>query len=82
VITALQNRQPPPDPARVLLDTGEVRVGSRGLDKAGFERAAAAYALHFAGATEKSSFNVFTQKPVVFEQTGGRRAIALFATAD
>jgi DNA polymerase-3 subunit delta len=63
VITALQNRNRLLIQLRVLLDTGEVRVGSRGLDKAGFERAAAAYARHFAGSTEKSSFNVFTQNP-------------------
>jgi DNA polymerase-3 subunit delta len=43
------------------MDTGEVRLGLRGLDKAGFERAAAAYGRHFGGSTEKSSFNVFTQ---------------------
>jgi DNA polymerase-3 subunit delta len=63
VITALQNRNRLLIQLRVLLDTGEVRVGSRGVDKAGFERAAAAYARHFAGSTEKSSFNVFTQNP-------------------
>jgi DNA polymerase-3 subunit delta len=61
VITALQNRNRLLLQLRVLLDTGEVRLGARGLDKAGFERAAAAYTRHFAGATEKSSFNVFTQ---------------------
>jgi DNA polymerase-3 subunit delta len=63
VITALQNRNRLLIQLRVLLDSGEVRVGQRGLDKAGFERAAAAYARHFAGSTEKSSFNVFTQNP-------------------
>jgi DNA polymerase-3 subunit delta len=63
VITALQNRNRLLIQLRVLLDTGEVRVGSRGVDKAGFERAAAAYARHFAGSTDKSSFNVFTQNP-------------------
>ena len=63
VIVALQNRNRLLIQLRVLLDTGEVRAGARGLDKAGFERAAAAYARHFAGATEKSTFNVFTQHP-------------------
>jgi DNA polymerase-3 subunit delta len=71
VITALQNRNRLLIQLRVLLDTGEVRVGSRGLDKAGFERAAAAYALHFAGATEKSSFNVFTQNPWYLSKLAG-----------
>jgi len=61
VITALQNRNRLLLQLRVLLDSGEVRLGPRGLDKAGFERAAAAYARNFAGATEKSSFNLFTQ---------------------
>ena len=61
VIAALQNRNRLLVQLRVLIDAGEVRIGSRGLDKAGFERAAAAYARHFGNATEKSSFNVFTQ---------------------
>jgi DNA polymerase-3 subunit delta len=61
VITALQNRNRLLVQLRVLVDAGEVRLGPRGLDKASFERAAAAYARHFAGVTEKSSFNVFTQ---------------------
>ncbi len=63
MIVALQKRNRLLIQLRVLLDTGEVRAGARGLDKAGFERAAAAYARHFAGATEKSTFNVFTQHP-------------------
>lgn len=61
VITALQNRNRLLIQLRVLLDSGEVRLGPRGLDKAGFERAAAVYAPHFGGSTEKSSFNAFTQ---------------------
>ena len=82
VITALQNRNRLLLQLRVLLDTGEVRLGPRGLDKAGFERAAAAYARHFAGAAEKSSFNVFTQNLVVSGQAGGEREIARLAPAD
>jgi DNA polymerase-3 subunit delta len=61
VLTALQNRNRLLIQVRTLLDAGEVRLGPRGLDKAGFERAAAAYGPHFAGAGEKSSFNLFTQ---------------------
>jgi DNA polymerase-3 subunit delta len=61
VITALQNRNRLLVQLRVLLDAGAVRLGPRGLDKIGFERAAAAYASHFGGSTEKSSLNVFTQ---------------------
>jgi DNA polymerase-3 subunit delta len=61
VIIALQNRNRLLVQLRVLMDTGEVRLGPRGLDQAGFERAATAYGRHFGGATEKSPFNVFTQ---------------------
>ena len=47
--------------ARALLDAGEVRAGPRGLD--GLQRAAGVHGAHFAGASEKSSFNLFTQNP-------------------
>ncbi len=63
VITALQNRNRTLIQLRVLLDAGGVRAGPRGLDKSGFERAAAAYARHFGGSMEKSSYNIFTQNP-------------------
>ena len=63
VISALQNRNRILLQIRALLDSGEVRLGPRGLDKSGFDRAAATYGTHFTGATEKSSFNVFTQNP-------------------
>lgn len=63
ILASLQNRNRLLLQLRVLLDTGEVRAGPRGLDKAGFDRAAAAYGRHFGGAAEKSSFNVFTQNP-------------------
>jgi DNA polymerase-3 subunit delta len=63
IITALQNRNRLLVQLRVLLDSGEVRLGPRGLDKSGFDRAAAAYARHFGGSMEKSSFNIFTQNP-------------------
>jgi len=43
------------------VDTGDVRVSPRGLD--GLPKAAATYASHFTGATEKSSYNLFTQNP-------------------
>jgi DNA polymerase-3 subunit delta len=61
VITALQNRNRLLLQLRVLIDTEELRLGLRGLDKAGFERAAAVYGRHFGGSAEKSSYNVFTQ---------------------
>ncbi len=63
VIIALQNRNRLLIQLRVLLDSGEVRLGARGVDKTGFDRAAAEYAPCFAGSVEKSSFNVFTQNP-------------------
>jgi DNA polymerase-3 subunit delta len=61
VISALQNRNRILLQVRALVDAGEARVGPRGLD--GLARAAPAYAARFVGATEKSSFNLFTQNP-------------------
>jgi DNA polymerase III subunit delta len=59
VISALQNRNRILLQVRALLDAGEVRVGPRGLD--GLPRAQASFGHHFTGATEKSSYNLFTQ---------------------
>jgi DNA polymerase-3 subunit delta len=60
VITALQNRNRILIQVRALIDSGEARLGPRGLD--GLPRAAAAYAGRFGEAAgEKSSFNVFSQ---------------------
>ncbi len=61
VISALQNRNRILLQVRALLDSGEARLGPRGLD--GLPRAAAEHASKFTGATEKSSFNLFTQNP-------------------
>ncbi|HUJ45063.1 MAG TPA: DNA polymerase III subunit delta [Opitutaceae bacterium] len=61
VITALQNRNRLLVQLRVLIDTGAVRLGPRGPDRAGFEGAAENYRRYFAGAAERSSFNIFTQ---------------------
>jgi DNA polymerase-3 subunit delta len=61
VISALQNRNRILLQVRALADAGDVRVGPRGLD--GFPKAQAAHAAKFIGATEKSSFNLFTQNP-------------------
>ena len=61
VISALQNRNRILLQVRALVDAGQVRVGPRGLD--GLPRAAGTYATRFTGATEKSSFNLFTQNP-------------------
>ena len=60
MISALQNRNRILIQVRALIDSGEVRLGPRGLD--GLPRAAAAYTGRFGEAVaEKSSFNVFSQ---------------------
>jgi len=59
IISALQNRNRILLQVRALADAGEVRVGPRGLD--GLPKAATTYGRHFVGATEKSSFNLFSQ---------------------
>ncbi|MCZ2154968.1 MAG: hypothetical protein LC114_13885 [Bryobacterales bacterium] len=61
VLGALQNRNRLLLQIRALVDAGEVRVGPRGLD--GLSRAAGEYGRHFAGAADKSSFNLFSQNP-------------------
>jgi DNA polymerase-3 subunit delta len=61
VISALQNRNRILLQVRALVDAGEVRVSPRGLD--GIQRAQSSYAGRFTGATEKSSYNLFTQNP-------------------
>ncbi len=63
IISALQNRNRILLQIRALLDAGEVKLGPRGLDKSGFDRAAATYGPRFVGVTEKSSYNLFTQNP-------------------
>jgi len=59
ILSALQNRNRILLQVRALVDAGDVRVGPRGLD--GLPRAQTAYGRHFTGATEKSSYNLFTQ---------------------
>ncbi|MFA6959141.1 MAG: DNA polymerase III subunit delta [Opitutaceae bacterium] len=59
IISALQNRNRILIQVRSLVDAGEVRVGQRGLD--GLPKAAPAYAHHFVGVSEKSSYNLFSQ---------------------
>jgi DNA polymerase-3 subunit delta len=61
VISALQNRNRILLQVRALLDAGDARLGPRGLD--GLPRAAVTHGARFIGATEKSSFNLFTQNP-------------------
>lgn len=59
VISALQNRNRILLQVRALIDAGEARLGPRGLD--GLPRAQGTFGRHFTGATEKSSFNLFSQ---------------------
>ncbi len=61
LLSALQNRNRLLVQIRALVDAGEIRVGQRGIDKAGFDAAARTHGARFAGASEKSSFNLFTQ---------------------
>lgn len=61
IISALQNRNRILLQVRALVDAGDARLGPRGLD--GLQRAAPTYASRFTGATEKSSYNLFTQNP-------------------
>lgn len=61
IISALQNRNRILLQVRALADAGDARVGQRGLD--GLQRAAGTYGPRFVGATEKSSYNIFSQNP-------------------
>jgi len=75
IITALQNRNRILLQYRVLLDSGDLRApGNYGFDKAAWARAQEAYARHFGGDTEKSSYNFFTQNQwYVGKLVGGAR---------
>ena len=59
IISALQNRNRILLQVRALVDAGDARLGPRGLD--GLSKAASTYAARFTGASEKSSYNLFTQ---------------------
>jgi DNA polymerase-3 subunit delta len=59
IISALQNRNRILLQVRALLDSGDARIGPRGLD--GLPKATALYGKHFVGAPEKSSYNLFSQ---------------------
>jgi DNA polymerase-3 subunit delta len=61
LLSGLQGRNRLMIQLRVLLDSGELRMGYRGLDQAAFTAAQHLYAKHFGGLTEKSTFNIFTQ---------------------
>jgi DNA polymerase-3 subunit delta len=59
IISALQNRNRILIQVRALLDSGDARLGPRGLD--GLPKAQALYGKHFIGAPEKSSYTLFSQ---------------------
>lgn len=59
IISALQNRNRILLQVRALVDAGDARLGPRGLD--GLQKAGGTHAARFIGASEKSSYNVFTQ---------------------
>lgn len=72
ILAALQNRNRILLQVRALVDAGDVRVGPRGLD--GLPKAQGTYGHHFTGATEKSSFNLFSQNAwYVGKLAGGAR---------
>ncbi|HTB64535.1 MAG TPA: DNA polymerase III subunit delta [Opitutales bacterium] len=61
LLSSLQGRNRLMIQLRVLLDSGELRLGYRGLDQSAFDAARQSYARHFGGLEEKSTFNIFTQ---------------------
>ncbi len=63
LLTLLQNRNRLLIQLKVLLMSGQIRRGPRGIDKASMDRAAALHAEAYAGEKGKSSFNVFSQNP-------------------
>ncbi len=63
IISALQNRNRILLQIRALMESGDLRLGPRGLDPNAFKTATATYGAHFVGAGEKSSYNLFTQNP-------------------
>lgn len=63
VISTLQGRNRLLIQLRVLADAGMIRVGPRGVDKAGLDSAARAFSSSFGPDAEKSGYNVFSQNP-------------------
>lgn len=61
ILSSLQNRNRLLIQVKMLIDAGEIRLGSGGLDKAGFARAQQTYGKAYGDLTEKSACNIFTQ---------------------
>ena len=76
VIAALQNRNRLLLQIRALIDSGDARLGQRGVD--GLSRAAAAHSAKYAEAAGiKSSYNVFAQHPYYLGKLSGSAPPAL-----
>ena len=63
LLSSMQGRNRLMIQLRVLLDSGEIKLGSRGIAKADLDRAADKHAGRFGDMDEKNGFNVFTQNP-------------------
>ena len=76
VLASLQNRNRILLQVRALVHAGEIRIGPRGIDKSSLDKAASpeSHGRHFAGVTEKSSCNLFSQHPFYLTKlvTAGR----------
>ncbi|MDF9827646.1 DNA polymerase-3 subunit delta [Ereboglobus sp. PH5-10] len=63
LISSLQGRNRLLLQTRALVHAGDLRMGNYGIDKSSFEKLASpdSYGRHFAGVTEKTNFNLFSQ---------------------
>jgi len=69
ILAALQNRNRLLIQIRALIDSGEAQLGRRGLE--GLPGAKGRYDAKFIGATEKNSFNLFSQHPFYVGKLAG-----------
>jgi len=69
ILAALQNRNRLLIQIRALIDSGEAQLGRRGLE--GLPGAKSRYEAKFIGATEKNSFNLFSQHPFYVGKLAG-----------
>jgi DNA polymerase III subunit delta len=63
LLSSIQGRNRLMIQLRVLLDAGEISLGSRGISKSDLDRAAAKHVDRFGDSDKKNGFNVFTQNP-------------------
>ncbi len=61
LLASMQNRNRLLIQLKVLIDAGQIRLGSQGFSKDQLAKAAAVHARHFDGLEDKSAFNVFSQ---------------------